>query len=263
MSGLEIFTIVATVAGVISAFNDGSVILKKIKDRRRASNAPPPTQYLCDSLKQAPRDIDAEKERGLERFGMAFERGDDLAVMTLQQIQIDLQNKLIQKLVEACKDDRIVDFADLVDESDIARDRTMMALIELRQRLHRTVQVPELDQNVFPKPSDTRYPISMNQESVGTSPQLGGDRTQRRSVSISLPSLFRKRRSSRPISSPKCSTETVRQESELDQGRTRVTQKFILPPTLQAQSPVEDALNENPWQEERNVWQTNNHDQNG
>lgn len=76
MSGLEIFTIIATVAGVVSAFNDGSAILKKLKDKRRARNAPPPTRYLDHSLEQAPRDIEAETNRGLERFGKAFEQGD-------------------------------------------------------------------------------------------------------------------------------------------------------------------------------------------
>ncbi|TKA75322.1 hypothetical protein B0A49_03606 [Cryomyces minteri] len=76
MSGLEVLAVVACVAGVVSAFNDGSKIVRQIKDKRAARKAPPPTKFLEQSLDRAPKDIEAEKEHGVERFGQAFMIGD-------------------------------------------------------------------------------------------------------------------------------------------------------------------------------------------
>lgn len=58
-------------------------------------------------------------------------------MITLQQITIQLQQSLLEKLRNAAFDDdtRITDFTYLVDAADLGRDRTIATLHELKQRL--------------------------------------------------------------------------------------------------------------------------------
>lgn len=103
--------------------------------KRSQKRAAPPSRLLEESIDQAPTDIEREKQRGIQRFGKAFERGDTVAVIALQQITIELQSSLLEELRNAAFDDAVTDFRYLVDVADAERDKTMNALIQLRQRL--------------------------------------------------------------------------------------------------------------------------------
>jgi hypothetical protein len=123
------------VAAVVSAYRDGGTIIQKIKVKRSQKRAAPPSRLLEESIDQAPTDIEREKQRGIQRFGKAFERGDTVAVIALQQITIELQSSLLEELRNAAFDDAVTDFRYLVDVADAERDKTMNTLIQLRQRL--------------------------------------------------------------------------------------------------------------------------------
>lgn len=122
-------------AAVVSAYRDGGTIIQKIKVKRSQKRAAPPSRLLEESIDQAPTDIEREKQRGIQRFGIAFERGDTVAVIALQQITIELQSSLLEELRNAAFDDAVTDFRYLVDVADAERDKTMNTLIQLRQRL--------------------------------------------------------------------------------------------------------------------------------
>ena len=78
MSGLEVLAVVAAVAAVVSAFNDGNGIVARIKQKRREKNALPPTMYLEESLQCGPPAIEAEKDNGMRVFGRVFAEGDGI-----------------------------------------------------------------------------------------------------------------------------------------------------------------------------------------
>ena len=122
-------------AAVVSAYRDGGTIIQKIKLKRSQKRAAPPSRLLEESIDQAPADIEREKQRGIQRFGKAFESGDTIAIIALQQITIQLQGSLLEELRNAAFDDTVTDFRYLVDVADGGRDKTMNTLIELRQRL--------------------------------------------------------------------------------------------------------------------------------
>ncbi|KAK5108634.1 hypothetical protein LTR62_008125 [Meristemomyces frigidus] len=128
----EVVGIVACVAAVISAYHDGGAIIQRIKLKRASDRAPAPPRLLEESIDQAPTAIEQEKQRGIARFGKAFEDGDHIAVIALQRITIQLQGSLLEKLR---RDDEGTDFMFLVDAADVGRDRTIGSLLELRQRL--------------------------------------------------------------------------------------------------------------------------------
>lgn len=122
---------------MVSAFREGGAIIQKIKARRAANRAPPPPRLLEESIDQAPEEIEREKNRGIQRFGKRFEDGDHLAVIALQQVTIQLQSTLLEKLRNAVSsdDNEGSEFMDLVDAADLGRDRAITCLLELRQRL--------------------------------------------------------------------------------------------------------------------------------
>jgi len=189
MSGLEIVAIVACVAGLVSAFNDGNKILAKIKKRRADRKAPPPTFLLEQSLQRAPQDIEREREMGIERCGEAFKVGDgayklplsvayaeairdatEVSIIALQGIHINLQKTLLNQLLAALDDDQMTDFSTLVDASDSARDHTVVTLIQLRSRLYQSVPTAGL----APTPHPFSAPNSVS--TVAPSERLKGKR---------------------------------------------------------------------------------------
>ena len=68
--------IVACVAAVISAYKDGAQIVQKIKDKRRRSEADPPSKFLEISLSQGAAAVEQAHQAGVDRFGTAFREGD-------------------------------------------------------------------------------------------------------------------------------------------------------------------------------------------
>jgi hypothetical protein len=136
---------------VIQAFHDGGAIIQKIKKKRALKRAPPPPRLLEESIDQAPYGILQEKKRGIARFGRAFEQGDHITIIALQQITIQLQSSFLEKLRNAAFDDdhAITDFTYLTDAADLGRDRTIATLHEFKQRLLNASSQPE-DQSLTP-----------------------------------------------------------------------------------------------------------------
>lgn len=166
-------------AAIVSAYHDGGSIIHKIKVRRAEKRAPAPSRLLEDSIESAPQDIQREKERGISRFGQAFEEGDRIAVLALQSITIKLQSGLLQELKNATFDDEFKDFRWLVDVADSGRDQTMDTLIQLRQRLLTAEPIAEISpitsQAVAPPIVQTTAAPSTPQELAGKSDQARQD----------------------------------------------------------------------------------------
>lgn len=101
--------------------------------------APPPPRLLEESIDQAPDEIEKERQRGIAKFGKLFDHGDHIAIIQLQQVTIQLQASLLEKLRYAAFDDdsptAVTDFSYLADTVDMARDRTVAVLVELKKRL--------------------------------------------------------------------------------------------------------------------------------
>ncbi|KXT15535.1 hypothetical protein AC579_3404 [Pseudocercospora musae] len=146
---------------VKQAFHDGGAILEKIKKKRALKRAPPPPRLLEESLDQAPAEIEKEKQRAVTRFGKAFEHGDTTGIIHLQQITIQLQAALLEKLRNTAFDDenKTTDFSYLSDVVDSARDRTITALHELKQRLLSRDGTPTATQNATPNSSSSNLAV--------------------------------------------------------------------------------------------------------
>ncbi|KAL8797623.1 MAG: hypothetical protein Q9182_007173 [Xanthomendoza sp. 2 TL-2023] len=132
---MEAIAIIGCIAAVVSAYKDGRLIVDRIKQKRLARQAPPPTTLLEESLVRGPRAVEEAKENGIERFGSRFATGDKIALDSLKDILIDLQGSLIKHLLRAQEDDHMADFGTLVDASDIGRIRTVTVLNELYMRV--------------------------------------------------------------------------------------------------------------------------------
>ncbi|KAL9576594.1 MAG: hypothetical protein Q9212_006972 [Teloschistes hypoglaucus] len=140
---MEAIAIIGCIAAVVSAYRDGGAIVNKIKQRRLARQAPPPTRLLEESLARGPRTIEEVKETGIERFGSRYVAGDKIALDALKDILIDLQGSLIKHLLQAQEDDNMTDFGTLVDASDIGRIKTVTVLNELYMRVARSTAVTQ------------------------------------------------------------------------------------------------------------------------
>ena len=137
MSGIgEALTVIAVVAGLVSAFRDGGAIVEKIKERRRIKNKPPPTTELEESLEDGETEIRKAAARGESRLGEDFRAGDDPAIQALQTVTIEVQSSMLKHLREAVKDDDMNDFGECIDSIIEARLRAVTTLNELylRQR---------------------------------------------------------------------------------------------------------------------------------
>lgn len=132
---MEAVAIIGCIAAVVSAYRDGGAIVDKIKNKRLARQAPPPTRLLEESLARGPKAVEEAKENGIERFGPRYAAGDELALGSLKDILIDLQGSLLRHLRQAQEDDNMTDFTTLVDASDIGRIRTVTVLNELYMRV--------------------------------------------------------------------------------------------------------------------------------
>lgn len=139
----------------MSAYRDGGAIVDRIKQKRLAKQAPPPTRLLEASLARGSAAVEEAKENGIERFGDRYAAGDSIAVNSLKDIVIDLQGSLIKHLRKAQEDDDMTDFTILVDASDIGRIRAVIVLNELYMRIamgNAIAQAPFGDMGSFTNP---------------------------------------------------------------------------------------------------------------
>lgn len=76
MSGAEVIAIVSCISGLIQAYEAASRTIERIKQRRQAHRARPPSVLLEQSVEKGKREIEAVVADGRERFGPEFEAGD-------------------------------------------------------------------------------------------------------------------------------------------------------------------------------------------
>ncbi|KAL8971132.1 MAG: hypothetical protein Q9183_001201 [Haloplaca sp. 2 TL-2023] len=132
---MEAIAIIGCIAAVVSAYKDGGILVDKIKQRRLARQAPPPTRLLEESLARGPQAVEEAKADGIDRFGPRYAAGDKVALDSLKDILIDLQGSLIKHLMRAQEDDNMADFTTLVDASDVGRIKTVTVLNDLYLRI--------------------------------------------------------------------------------------------------------------------------------
>lgn len=92
---------------------------------------------LAESVKEAPSEIEKEKNRATLRFGEAFQYGDYIAICSLQSVASELRSEFLELLCQAVES-RDTDVAQLVDAADHGRYATIAALHDLKQRLVRS-----------------------------------------------------------------------------------------------------------------------------
>ncbi|KAL8949262.1 MAG: hypothetical protein Q9222_004618 [Ikaeria aurantiellina] len=141
---MEAIAVIGCIAAVVSAYRDGGAIVSKIKQKRLARHALPPTRLLEESLARGPKAVEEAKENGIERFGSKYATGDKVALDSLKDILIDLQGSLIKHLRRAKEDDNMADFTTLVDASDIGRIRTVTVLNELYMRVAMSATITQV-----------------------------------------------------------------------------------------------------------------------
>ena len=135
MSGIaEALTVIAVVAGLVSAFKDGGSIVDKIKQRRKLRNKPPPTFELEEVIADGENDIARTAEKGRQRFGDGFATGDAEAIQALQQVTIEVQASMLSHLRDAVRDDDMNDFEECIDNFIEARMKAVQTLNDLYRR---------------------------------------------------------------------------------------------------------------------------------
>ena len=165
-------------------------------------------------MKQAPTEIEAEEQKGVARFGRAFEQGDYVAIFAIQQVTIEIQNSLLEKLRNATNYDTVIDFTILTDESDIGRNRIKAALYDLYQRPYQSSKITRLSEPValdnipvhvvgrksLPSNADPSEPVPRSTSDVQeVAPHIGETQQQQKRRR----SLFKFRWNSESLDQPK------------------------------------------------------------
>ncbi|MCJ1472694.1 hypothetical protein MMC13_001343 [Lambiella insularis] len=164
MTGLEIMAVVGAVAAVVSAYNDGSELVKKVRERRRTKKALENATFLDTSTQDLEWSLDTGQDvvqrkydSHYRRLGQTFANGDQEAINTLKDIIIHLQGQVISNLKIAWREeDTMIDFLPLQDVSDDSQDRTILCLMQLHQRLLVAAPITEM-RNVPPHTPPTAF----------------------------------------------------------------------------------------------------------
>ncbi|MCJ1392001.1 hypothetical protein MMC18_004868 [Xylographa bjoerkii] len=152
MTGLEIMAVVGAVAAVVSAYNDGSELVKKVRERRRTRRALENAALLDNSTQDLEHSLDTGQARvrmtydySYQRFKETFATGDQEALNTLKDIIIHLQGQVIGNLKVAWQhDDSTIDFMPLQNVSDDSQSRAIICLTQLHQRLLLAAPITEM-----------------------------------------------------------------------------------------------------------------------
>lgn len=93
---------------------------------------------LEEATEEVPHELEAERKRAVARLGQSFAVGDDAAILELQQIAMLVQTDVLERLqsaIDGAGEGSVRTVAALVDAVELARDRTMLALLGLKMRL--------------------------------------------------------------------------------------------------------------------------------
>lgn len=125
MSGLELLAVVGCVAAVVSAYKDGSSLVKELMEKRRKkkalkdaqSQADLSTQGLEQSLTRGSVVVQGRYDHEFQSLGpqegLQFANGDRECMDALKNIIIHLQSQVILNLRHAWSEDTFVDFSAL------------------------------------------------------------------------------------------------------------------------------------------------------
>ena len=153
MSGIaEALTVIAVVAGLVSAFKDGGSIVDKIKQRRKLRHKPPPTFELEEVIADGENEIARTAEKGKKRFGDGFVTGDAEAIQALQQVTIEVQASMLRHLRDALRDDDMNDFGECIDNIIEARMKAVQTLNDLYRRQRDAGRRQSTVENTAPSP---------------------------------------------------------------------------------------------------------------
>ncbi|KXG48558.1 uncharacterized protein PGRI_024280 [Penicillium griseofulvum] len=139
MSGVEVIAVVACVAAIVSAYNDGARMYTAIRKKHHERQA---TRELERSLALGRTEIQRRFDQHHQELGRRYEEGDAIAREQMKDIIITLQGALLRHLREAQERGTTLDLMALQIESDQGRVRTLAILGDLYQRLSRPSHVP-------------------------------------------------------------------------------------------------------------------------
>lgn len=124
---------------VIRTFEDAANLVKRIQQKRDASDAPAlpeePTNELLNSLDLGPVIIRGHYDHDLKRFGEPYACGDIQAREQMKDVLISLQIALITGLNRVWMDDGEIDYNEMQSVSDDSRVNAGVCLGQLSQRL--------------------------------------------------------------------------------------------------------------------------------
>lgn len=152
MSGLEALAIVACVAGIVSAFHGGAELSEIIKDRKQKRKKKKNDQEIArqvaqqeilrDSLLAGGQLVDTTSYERRRDFGLAFERGDQIAEIELMRVVMNLQGEVIRAL-QMAKDieNASLNMTRLYEFSIINRQAAVNSMDQLCQRILQSAPV--------------------------------------------------------------------------------------------------------------------------
>ncbi|RVX74316.1 hypothetical protein B0A52_01441 [Exophiala mesophila] len=162
--------IASLVRAVLAAFEDGSKLVQRIRDRRAKPGREPlpegPTNDLLDSLTLGPMLVRGHYDHDVKRFGEQYTCGDGQAREQMKDVLINLQMKLIIALRTVMMDEMELDFDALQTASDDGRVNTGVCLGQLSQRLSSNLQA----QAHYPTHRVSSYASSSTSTSAPTLP---------------------------------------------------------------------------------------------
>lgn len=146
MAACEVSQIIAS---IVSAYNSGLDVFKRIKRRRKSSTKDTKLAEeeatLQRSLEHRPKDITSEYEKSVARLGPRFEIGDTIAHSSLAHTLLVLNSGLISVLNNSLSGDnfkRRQSQRSLLSISEVAAMDTLFILSQLNHRLTSQPRLP-------------------------------------------------------------------------------------------------------------------------
>lgn len=161
----------ALLHNLVQVYIDANQFIEQLRLQPAAVD-PATLQPLEQSIREAPDEIDKERQRGISRLGESFELGDYTSILVLQQLTIQLRSNLVDRLLRATSGTAKIDAAALADVADSIRHRTVTTLHELRQRLAQSATLSY--RSAY---STHRMPHQDSQHSSGAPAQISHLRT--------------------------------------------------------------------------------------
>ena len=161
---------------VIRTFEDAANLVKRIQQKRDASDAPAlpeePTNDLLSSLALGPVIVRGHYDHDLKRFGEPYACGDIEAREQMKDVLINLQIALLSRLNGVWMDDVEIDYNEMQSVSDDSRVNAGVCLGQLSQRLSDALKA----QSMYP-PNNGMYPPGTMLKASPTALQYSSSRS--------------------------------------------------------------------------------------